>query len=46
MERTCVKNEAVDEAEEDLKSKMSLSNLAAEQGQIGGWEFAILSFPR
>jgi hypothetical protein len=25
--------------------KMSLPDLAAEQGQIGGWEFAKLSFP-
>src|SRR5262249_39665010 len=27
------------------KNKMSLPNLAAGQGQIGGWEFATLSFP-
>jgi len=26
-------------------NKMSLPNLAAEQGQIWGWEFAMLSFP-
>src|SRR5947207_15588243 len=28
-----------------IPKKMSLPNLAAEQGQIGGWEFAKLSFP-
>ncbi len=27
------------------KSKMSLPNLAAGQGQNGGWERATLSFP-
>jgi hypothetical protein len=27
-------------------NKMSLPNLAAGQGQIWGWEFAMLSFPR
>jgi hypothetical protein len=27
------------------RNKMSLPNLAAGQGQIGGWEFAKLSFP-
>ena len=32
--------------EKDSVHKMSLPNLAAEQGQIGGWEFAMLSFPR
>jgi hypothetical protein len=28
-----------------LENEKSLSNLAVKQGQIGGWEFAILSFP-
>jgi len=32
--------------EEDSKNEKSPPNLAVRQGQIGGWEFAMLSFPR
>jgi hypothetical protein len=29
-----------------IKNEKSLPDLAVKQGQIGGWEFAMLSFPR
>jgi hypothetical protein len=29
-----------------LQNKKPPSSLSTEQGQIGGWEFAMLSFPR
>jgi hypothetical protein len=33
-------------AKSKIKNNKSLPNLAVRQGQIGGWEFATLSFPR
>lgn len=33
------------EDEFDSKNEKSLPNLSVRQGQIGGWEFAMLSFP-